>query len=187
MYLFFFFLFFQLQQLVVSGELACSKEEAASLACIQLRIEETWAPPTLTTPNPTPVPTPVHQVAPQAPSLKIHSPNQLSIASTGSSTKVTSPGGPSSLQNDIEFSGQGEESSQAGPSPGVPGGPRFSFSNSNSAPTVAVTSSSAALMGPPISPTMTTMSLSLSHNHRHSKVNKSSTSCCASCTYLTQL
>ncbi|KAK7077392.1 hypothetical protein SK128_024665, partial [Halocaridina rubra] len=34
-----------LQQLVVNGELPCSKEEAASLACIQLRIEETWAPP----------------------------------------------------------------------------------------------------------------------------------------------
>jgi len=32
----------QLQQLVVSGELPCSKEEAAILAGIQLRIEETW-------------------------------------------------------------------------------------------------------------------------------------------------
>ncbi|GBN79598.1 hypothetical protein AVEN_89828-1 [Araneus ventricosus] len=32
----------QLQRLVVSGDLPCSKEEAALLAGIQLRIEETW-------------------------------------------------------------------------------------------------------------------------------------------------
>ncbi len=33
---------FQLQQLVVSGELPCSKEEAATLAGIQLHLDETW-------------------------------------------------------------------------------------------------------------------------------------------------
>lgn len=68
----------QLQHLVVSGELACSKEEAASLACIQLRIEETWAPPdppssahTLPpasthahTHASTPAPTPTHALSP---------------------------------------------------------------------------------------------------------------------------
>ena len=32
----------QLQQLVISGELPCSKEEAATLAGIQLHIEEAW-------------------------------------------------------------------------------------------------------------------------------------------------
>ena len=32
----------QLQQLVVSGELPCSKEEAATLAGIQLHLEDTW-------------------------------------------------------------------------------------------------------------------------------------------------
>ena len=31
----------QLQKLILSGELPCSKEEAATLAVIQLRIEET--------------------------------------------------------------------------------------------------------------------------------------------------
>ena len=36
---------FQLLQLVVGGDLPCSKEEAASLAGIQLRIEESWGRP----------------------------------------------------------------------------------------------------------------------------------------------
>ncbi|KAF6199510.1 hypothetical protein GE061_007536, partial [Apolygus lucorum] len=36
---------FQLLQLVVGGDLPCSKEEAAALAGIQLRIEETWGRP----------------------------------------------------------------------------------------------------------------------------------------------
>jgi hypothetical protein len=34
--------FFQLQKLVVSGDLPCTKEEAATLASIQLHIEEAW-------------------------------------------------------------------------------------------------------------------------------------------------
>ncbi len=36
------FLCLQLQQLVVSGELPCSKEEAATLAGIHLHLDETW-------------------------------------------------------------------------------------------------------------------------------------------------
>ena len=32
----------QVQQLIVKGELPCSKEEAASLSGIQLHLEETW-------------------------------------------------------------------------------------------------------------------------------------------------
>jgi len=36
------FIFFQLQKLVVSGDLPCTKEEAATLASIQLHIEEAW-------------------------------------------------------------------------------------------------------------------------------------------------
>lgn len=32
----------QLQKLVVGGELPCTKEEAATLASIQLHIEEAW-------------------------------------------------------------------------------------------------------------------------------------------------
>lgn len=34
--------FFQLQKLVVGGELPCSKEDVATLASIQLHIEEAW-------------------------------------------------------------------------------------------------------------------------------------------------
>ncbi|XP_073996296.1 uncharacterized protein isoform X2 [Rhodnius prolixus] len=37
--------YYQLLQMVVGGDLPCSKEEAASLAGIQLRIEETWGRP----------------------------------------------------------------------------------------------------------------------------------------------
>lgn len=36
------FFFFQLQKLVVGGELPCSKEDVATLASIQLHIEEAW-------------------------------------------------------------------------------------------------------------------------------------------------
>lgn len=35
-------IFFQLQKLVVGGELPCSKEDVATLASIQLHIEEAW-------------------------------------------------------------------------------------------------------------------------------------------------
>ena len=37
-----FFLVSQLQQLVVSGELPCSREEAVTLAGIQLHVDEAW-------------------------------------------------------------------------------------------------------------------------------------------------
>ncbi|XP_071517355.1 1-phosphatidylinositol 4,5-bisphosphate phosphodiesterase epsilon-1-like isoform X2 [Panulirus ornatus] len=101
-----------LQQLVVSGELACSKEEAASLACIQLRIEETWAPPEPPTSahnlvpssthahNLTPAPTPTHAHSPtpahhqQHVSLSLTSPApdhtfSFSVANSESSTTTT--------------------------------------------------------------------------------------------------
>ena len=34
--------FFQLQQLILAGELACKREEAATLAAIQMHVEEAW-------------------------------------------------------------------------------------------------------------------------------------------------
>ena len=37
----------QLVQLVVGGNLPCSKEEAATLAGIQLRLEESWGRPSI--------------------------------------------------------------------------------------------------------------------------------------------
>ncbi|KAB7506828.1 hypothetical protein Anas_04138, partial [Armadillidium nasatum] len=95
-----------LQQLVVSGDLACSKEDAASLACIQLRIEETWEPPASTSqnpsPTPTPAPTPMHHAntSTAAPTLKVYSPNQHSSPSSSSSVRLGSQQAPSSSQQE---------------------------------------------------------------------------------------
>ena len=72
------FFLFQLQQLVVSGELACSKEEAASLACIQLRIEETWKPPCSTQSN--------SLAPPSTPCLNINSPTNPTVPSSSSTS-----------------------------------------------------------------------------------------------------
>ncbi|XP_047735907.1 uncharacterized protein LOC125177707 [Hyalella azteca] len=68
-----------LQQLVVAGELTCSKEDAASLACIQLRIEETCNP--------------------NNPSLNIYAPPQQpqATSSTPSTTPSTSQAAPGTL------------------------------------------------------------------------------------------
>ena len=63
---------------MVSGDLACSKEEAASLACIQLRIEETWEPPSSTQCS--------SLAPPSTPCLNIHSPT----TQTGHSSSSTS-------------------------------------------------------------------------------------------------
>nr|XP_045618556.1 uncharacterized protein LOC123770570 isoform X4 [Procambarus clarkii] len=98
--------YLSLQELVVSGELACSKEEAASLACIQLRIEETWAPPdpptsahnlapsSLHAHTLTPAPTPTHPPTPTHLSLTAPSPARdhtftFSLANSDSSTTAT--------------------------------------------------------------------------------------------------
>ena len=160
----------QLQQLVVSGELACSKEDAASLACIQLRIEETWAPPGPATPTPTPVPTPVHQIPPSAPSLKVHSPNQLSIGSTGSSKQSPSPNRDESLMNETQCGtnlSKGDDTTSQ---------PLFSFSNSNSTPSSLTVQSVTAVQGAFSSPSVTPGggSISSSPNHQISKVRSPS-------------
>ena len=42
---------FQLQKLVISGEIPCSKEEVATLASIQLHLEEAWPEHNLTNHN----------------------------------------------------------------------------------------------------------------------------------------